>query len=248
MRACLALALGCIAFVGCSGDPGPKGDPGDPGKQGERGDDGTKGANGAPGANGKDGAEGIDGTPGKDGARGPTGELGPAGPKGARGPAGGSDEDSGTERPAYEPSVWIACNAALDIVSNGALGQDGIFETSFVYRATLFVGGDVDVQCTVGLGSVESASGGAYFPAPTNGAAQASCLADLDYPPIGGAGSTVGEWKFETTNSGPRVSYHDPDPGHPLNNDAYTFTESDCTLLGNRDGVWRQSTIAAVFH
>lgn len=243
MRACVLLVL-CAALLGCTGPRGSAGEAGATGARGEQGERGPKGPFGMPG---------DDGAPGVDGARGSTGPRGAVGPAGARGPSGapGADADGGTDAGArgYEPRLWLACAASLDLVdaAGPSIGQDGVKETLLSYHVTSYVGGDADTQCSGGLGSVESASGGGYFPASTVGAQAGACSISLDYPPTGAPGSNVGIWKFAVLTSGPRATYDD-DAGHPLKDMFYAFVDNDCTLLVDNGDGWQERQLVDVFH
>jgi hypothetical protein len=228
-----------LCAVACEGARGPAGADGEDGKKGDDGADGKKGD------------KGQDGAPGLTGPRGPMGlqgERGEQGAQGEQGPPGAElvDADGGV---LYAPRAWIACNVALDLVDANTVapGTDGITETSFSYRITVFANGDIDNQCAANLGTAESASGSAYFPAPTQGATTGACLASVDYPPAGGAGAAAGFWAFTVDADGPMTTYHD-DASHPLNGDFYRFTEGNCNVLVDRDGQgWKQSTLADWF-
>lgn len=192
---------------------------------------GAQGKAGPTGAMGAMGTMGLQGEPGADGAR------GPAGPPGA-------SADAGDER-GYGPGLWVACARSVDLIDANTVapGQDGIKETFFSYRVTAYVGQDVNVQCEVALGSVETASSGGYFPAITTGATTAACSPSIDYPPTG---SNVGLWSFGIVAGVPRATYKDPDPG-TLDGHAESFGESDCTVLKNDDDGWSPSSLADAF-
>ena len=140
----------------------------------------------------------------------------------------------------YRPLLWLGCSRAIDLV-NGAAdgpGQDGIDESAFGYRVTVFNNADVDVQCHGVLGGHESASGGAYYPNAVGGAKDAGCTVGIDYPPYGGSGSNGGIWNFALGKSAPTVTYEDDD-SHPMNGDIVSFAPADCTLLAlSDDGTW----------
>ncbi len=198
------------------------------------------------GCEGPAGAAGADGDDGEDGERGPRGPAGDAGVEGPPGPQG--DAAIGGW---YYPIAWFACGGSYDLVdadqlidSPDVIGEDGVEETGLSYTITLFSTGDVDVQCTAGLGRAESAAGAAYFPGDRAGAGDASCLAGVDYPPFG---STVGFWSFAIDGDGPSATYLDPDPGHPLDAEAVAFDDGDCTVLvTDESGAWEESSLAEV--
>jgi hypothetical protein len=239
MRTCAAV-LCCLVVLGCTGDPGPAGETGATGPRGEQGERGPKGPFGMPGD------DGADGTPGAMGAPGDPGERGPAGPRGEAGPPGAAVDggtDGGSAR-AYEPRVWFSCVKLLDLLTGSTLAPDGLGETVLIYRATLYVGGDADLDCRIDGASNQSASSGGYYPMGTNAAANGSCGASLDYPPVPSGVNQVGLWHFTVPASGPRVTYEDADASHPLNGYVYEFVDADCTLLVDNGDGWSQRTLA----
>jgi hypothetical protein len=80
------------------------------------------------------------------------------------------------------------------------------------------------------------------------GAAEASCMAGLDYPPFDLLPvDSVGFWSFEVTSEGPRVTYSD-DAVHPFDGVGHAFTENDCSVFAmNDDGMWIDSSLGEAF-
>lgn len=195
---------------------------------------GPRGPVGADGKRGADGADGKQGLDGKDGLQGERGERGDA-------------ADAGTT---YEPVTWIACSTLLDLVGGAAdlTQQDGIEETGLNYAMTVFTNSDVLVTCDGALGSAESTGDAHYFPAQTNGGMIGACSVSIDFPPYNASPGTVGFWEFTTEGAGPSATYHDPDPGHPLDGYSHAYTEDECSVLrADADMTWHPVKIADVF-
>lgn len=183
---------------------------------------------------------------------GPRGPAGPPGEPGDRGPQGPAGEAGGgvAAGAAYRPLFWIGCSFVADVVDGAALtiGEDGIAESSFAYRATLFSNGDVQVSCATSVGGAESAAGGGYFPAVTVGASNGSCLTGVDLPPFNlAAVEMAGFWTYSISADGPRVVYTD-DAAHPANGMGFMFEENDCSVFVLDDGgEWSDSSLAEAF-
>lgn len=246
LRSALLMGVVSVVLYGCEGPRGPAGEMGEQGQQGETGE---RGKTGMTGPKGDTGSPGTPGTDGKNGVEGREGLQGPPGPKGDPGPSG-ADADGGADSGAtgYEPRTWLACTKLLDLLTGTTLAPDGVGETVLFYRMTYYVNGDADLQCRIDGGSNQSASAGGYYPKTTNAAANASCSAALDYPPVPVGVNQIGIWKFELAVSGPRVTYQDIDASHPLNGYSYTYVDADCTLLSNKTGSWEQHTLSEIFH
>lgn len=183
------------------------------------------------GDRGAPGPAGDEGDRGANGLRGPPGDAGPPGPSGD---AGG-----------YGPGLFLACSVALDLIGASGLGTDGISETFATYDVVAFSNGDVETRCALALGSADNDSDSRYLPRGTAGASSAVCLADVDYPPAGGVGSTVGTWRFSLPTTGPRFTYLDPDPSHPLDGFVRAFVEADCSVKRtDAAGAWVTITLA----
>ena len=129
---------------------------------------------------------------------GAAGAAGQPGPAGAPGPAGMNAPGQG-----YQPTLSVLCAAEIDLVDGAAnpttpqiIGTDGIDESYFQYSIVVYANGDAQTTCSVALGSVETASGGAYYPATAQGAGFRHCQAVIDYPPYPAAGNAGGFWDF----------------------------------------------------
>jgi hypothetical protein len=152
----------------------------------------------------------------------------------------------------YRPRFWIGCSFDIDLVTVASgvpdAGRDGIKESGFSYRVILYSNGDVQVSCETAVGSAESAAGGGYFPAITNGAAEASCLTSVDYPPFDLVPiDTVGLWTYQVTADGPEIVYKD-DSVHPLDGLRLSFQENDCSVfVMSDDAVWSEASLADAF-
>jgi hypothetical protein len=185
-------------------------------------------------------ADGMQGLQGAAGPRGPDGKQGLVGPPGADG-ADGKDSTS-----AWRPTALVDCSVALDVVSvTGdvlAATQDGIRETFLAYSVLLYLNGDVEVSCTVGLGTAQEGGESSYMPAPTVGARDRSCLANADYPSPNS--SSVGYWRFTATDS-MRGEYVDADNPFGLDGRAHVFVASECAARSMDDaGVWSNVALA----
>jgi hypothetical protein len=224
--------VGCLLLLAAcgSGTPGPAG------------------AKGSTGPSGPEGPTGPVGPQGKAGPEGQTGSQGPAGPAGSTGTASSAAGSVALEP--YEPSFWVGCAAALDIIGPDGNAQpsrttDGLEETALAYTVLIYTNGDVEVQCSATIGTAQSGAGGGYLPSVTTGASTGGCLASADYPPTGTQG---GFYKFTATN-GPSATYNDPDNPLGLNLFKYTFADADCNsnIFSGEAGEWTQTTLSAVF-
>lgn len=192
---------------------------GDVGPAGPIGPMGAMGRNGLPGADGKDGAAGPTGPAGKDGG-------------------------------SWRPKGWFRCIATLDLLApgpNGSIrGTDGRAETALDYAVVKFTNGDVEVQCTAGIGSAQDGTGSAYYPAPVNGAKTRYCSAAADYIDVM-PGTEAGYYAF-SSDSKPRATYNDSDNPLGLDRNFYEFDERDDCTAGVMDssGNWSDSSVAEV--
>lgn len=157
------------------------------------------------------------GTPGEPGIQGPRGSAGPKGDQG----------EPGIPEAVYRPLLSALCNAAIDLLAaDGTSGRDGIRETFLSYNWTLYINGDVDVDCETTFGS-QSGGGSAFFPSVTMGASLAGCGASVDYPPQDNVG---GFWDFESQKNVGFIAIYKDGTSHPLNGMTYTFQDADCNI------------------
>ena len=181
------------------------------------------------------------------GCYGPAGADGRQGLEGVRGPAG----PAGVATSGYRPAFWASCGATLDLLALGAAGatraQDGMPETSLHYALLVYTNGDAEVQCSAQIGSAQDGSSSTYYPAPTKGAANGTCIVSADFGST--PGGEVGFWLFDVATAAcPRAAYNDPDNPLGLNGFSYKYGESDCAVrMMNADGKWTQVTLSDVF-
>jgi len=182
-------------------------------------------------------SDGMQGLQGAEGPRGPEGKQGVAGPPGADG------KDGNTH---WRPISLINCSVTLDVISvaeDGSLSLvlDNMRETFLSYSVMIYLNGDVETSCVVGLGSAQEGSDSSYRAAPTVGAHDRSCITSADYPSPNG--SSAGYWRFTGAGS-MRGEYVDADNPLGLNGRTHVFSESECAAwLMDEDGVWLESTI-----
>lgn len=163
------------------------------------------------------GEDGLDGLPGKD----------------------------GTSVQGYQPTLSVLCNGEVDLLNaaqpleNPAIvGTDGTKESYFQYSVVVYSNGDVQTACGVSLGTLETASGGAYYAGTSMGAANRYCQVVIDYPP---AGSSGGVWQFNVNaQKTPVTTYADPDmpTAHPLNGDTVSFLPAECVVRKWNGTAW----------
>jgi len=160
------------------------------------------------------------------GCVGPAGPAGFPGEPGAQGAPGRPGEDGEDGIDGYAPKGWVFCNGLLDLLGpNGT--PDGVTELLLSYTLQSWTNGDLEVDCSVGIGSASDSSDRHYYPVVTAGAADGSCFASGDLPPTPAGINNVGFWTFQISPDGPFATYSDDDPGHPFDGYTYRFNAQD---------------------
>jgi hypothetical protein len=181
------------------------------------------------------------------------GPPGPPGLEGRQGPRGldGQQGPPGKNGSGYRPVFWVGCGVTLDLLAPGPSGgtaraQDGTAETSLHYALIVYTNGDAEVQCSAQIGSAQDGSSSTYYPEPTKGAANGTCIVNADF---GVGGSDVGFWSFDVATAAcPRAAYVDADNPLGLNGYSYKYSETDCyaRMMGD-DSKWSLVTLSDVF-
>jgi hypothetical protein len=139
----------------------------------------------------------------------------------------------------------VSCLTTLDLVDQAGWerAQDGLKETFLSHVLTLYSGGDVNVECAAAIGTAAEGSSTRFYPSVTNGAADGACAVAASYS--SGRTTDAGNWSFNVRGGGPNAHY--THSGHPLDQFAYRFTESDCSVLARPDLEWTNVALSDVF-